>query len=325
MPNKFPKKKGWDVPKQKHKVLNWPEYNAALKGRGAITVWLSADAISSWYEKDRVYDGTGTPQYYTDFAIITCHEIRQVYRLPLRQTEGFINSLFSLIDIPLCCPSFSTLSTRLSALNIKSPRYKKTDKADGSVHAIAIDSTGLKRFGRGEWHEQKYRLSNKASWRKLHMAVNEEHYIEGNTLTDRFCHDEGQVGALLEQIIEPIDHFTADGAYDETPVYNAVTAHSPNADVIIPPSSNAVLNENAAPLRNRNIQEIKKHGRMQWQKIRSYGQRNYSELAMFRYQKILGDSLHAREFSRQKQESMIGCGVLNKMTSLGMPVSCRIA
>ena len=64
---------------------------------------------------------------------------------------------------------------------------------------------------------------------------------------------------------------------------------------------------------------------MQWQKNRNYGKRNNSELAMFRYQKILGEALHARELSRQKQEAMIGCGVLNKMTSLGMPASCRVA
>jgi hypothetical protein len=44
---------------------------------------------------------------------------------------------------------------------------------------------------------------------------------------------------------------------------------------------------------------------------------------MLRYQKILGNTLHARDFGRQKQEAMIGCGVLNKMTSLGMPASYR--
>ena len=325
MPNKYPIKKGWNVPKQKYKVENWSDYNTGLKRRGDITVWLSEDAISNWVEKDRVYDGTGTPQYYTDFAIMTCHEIRQIYKLPLRQTEGFINSLFSLLNIPLTCPSFSTLSTRLSMLNIRSPRFKKHERPDDRIHAIAIDSTGLKRFGRGEWHEQKYELSNKASWRKLHLAVNEEHYIEGCTLTDRFCHDEGQVESLLEQIEEPIDHFTADGAYDETPIYDAVLAHSEDAEIVIPPQSNAVLNDKAAVQRNQNIQEIKDHGRMQWQKNRNYGQRNYSELAMFRYQKILGDSLHAREFSRQKNEAMIGCGLLNKMTSLGMPITSRVA
>jgi hypothetical protein len=96
-------------------------------------------------------------------------------------------------------------------------------------------------------------------------------------------------------------------------------------DVVIPPRSNAVLSDNSAAMRNRNIQEINDHGRMQWQKQREYGRRNYSELGVQRYQKILGDSLHAREITRQKQEAMIGCGVINKMTSLGMPESYRSA
>ena len=221
MPNKYPKKKGWHVPKQRHKILNWSDYNESLRRRGDITVWLSDDAIAQWYEKDRVYDGTGTPQLFTDFAIITCHEIRQVYRLPLRQTQGFINSLFWLMGIPLNCPDYSTLSKRLSELSISCPRYYKKDKSVEGIHAIAIDSTGLKRFGRGEWHQEKYELSNKASWRKLHLAVNQEHYIEGSSLTNRFCHDESQVNALLEQIDEPIEHFTADGAYDETQIGRA--------------------------------------------------------------------------------------------------------
>ena len=44
---------------------------------------------------------------------------------------------------------------------------------------------------------------------------------------------------LLEQIIDKIDHFSADGAYDETAVYDAVTTHSPVVDVVVPPRSNA--------------------------------------------------------------------------------------
>ena len=144
-------------------------------------------------------------------------------------------------------------------------------------------------------------------------------------MTDRFTHDDTQVEPLLEQISDSIDHFTGDGAYDEKPVYDAVTAHSPNADVVIPPRSNAVENDTAAPLRNRNIREIEEQGRMGWQKNREYGRRNFGELGFYRYQKILGSSLHAREFGRQEQEVKIGCGVLNKMTSLGMPASYRSA
>ena len=325
MPYKPAKKKGWDVPKQKYKLRNWPEYNEALRRRVDITIWLSADAVAQWYEPDRVYDGTGTPKRFTNFAIITCHEIRQVYRLPLRQTQGFVNSLFWLMGLPLVCPNFSCLSKRLKELKIKVPKYKKTDKPLNGVHAIAIDSTGLKRFGRGEWQQEKYELSSKASWCKLHVGVNQNHYFEACELTDRFTHDDQLVKPFLEQISEPIDYFSGDGAYDETPIYEAVIAHSPNVDVVIPPRSNAVLNDNSAAMRNRNIQEISVIGRMAWQKERQYGRRNLSELGVQRYQKILGDSLHAREISREKQEAMISYGVINKMTSFGMPVSYRSA
>jgi hypothetical protein len=323
MPNKYPEKKGWDVPKQKYTVSNWSDYNKSLRSRGDITVWLSDEAIEHWYQPERVYDGTGTPQLYTDFAIITCHEIRQVYSLPLRQSQGFINSLFKAKGLPIACPDYTSLSKRLKELNIKSPRYTETDRPDDSVHAIAIDSTGLKRFGRGEWHQEKYELSNKASWRKLHIAVNENHYFEACVLTGRFGSDEAQVKPLLDQIEQDIDHLTADGAYDKSPVYDTISAHSPDADVVIPPRADAVFRDDASSWRNRNLQEIKLLGRMQWQEQRNYGQRNYSELAVQRYQKILGNTMHARDLARQQQEAMIGCGVINKMTSLGMPASYR--
>ena len=213
----------------------------------------------------------------------------------------------------------------MKELKLKTPRYKKNSRPDDTVHAIAVDSTGLKRFGRGEWHQEKYKLSNKASWRKLHVAVNEEHYFEACVLSDRFGSDEAQVPELVAQIEEEIDHFSADGAYDKTSVYEAVTAHSPDALIVIPPRDDAVISEARSPARNQNIIAIKQHRRMGWQREYNYGQRNYSELAVQRYQRILGNSMHARELSRQKQEAMIGCGVINKMTSLGMPQRYRTA
>jgi hypothetical protein len=52
---------------------------------------------------------------------------------------------------------------------------------------------------------------------------------------------------------------------------------------------------------------------------------NYFELGVQRYKRILGRAMHARDIRRQRQEFMIGCGVLNKMTSLGMPVSSKLS
>ena len=96
-----------------------------------------------------------------------------------------------------------------------------------------------------------------------------------------------------------------------------------HADVVIPPRANAVVNDKAAVLRNRNIREIEENGRMEWQKYRQYGRRNYGELAFYRYQRVLGGALHARDMERQEQEVVIGCGIMNKITSLGMPASYR--
>jgi hypothetical protein len=87
---------------------------------------MSDEAIKQWYEPKRIYDGTGTPKKFSDFAIIICHEIRQVYKLPLRQCQGFIGSIFALKHLPIKCPDYSYLSKRLSALGIQSPRYKVT-------------------------------------------------------------------------------------------------------------------------------------------------------------------------------------------------------
>ncbi len=236
-----------------------------------------------------------------------------------------MNSLFKAKNLALKSPDYSCLSKRLSVLKLKSPRYKKAESADAVIGGIAIDSTGLKRFGRGEWHQEKYRLSGKRSWRKLHVAVDEKHIIHASDLTDRFASDCQSVGTLAKQIDCAVGHVTADGAYDKNRVYETLSTYFANADIVIPPDSDAVYNKNNHGQRNQNLQEIKTFGRMNWQRVRNYGLRNYSELAIQRYKRILGNQLHARDLLRQKIETVIGCGVLNKMTRLGMPISYRCA
>jgi hypothetical protein len=41
MPNKYPEKKNWSLPKQKYKLTNWPVYNQALGNRGDIEFWIT--------------------------------------------------------------------------------------------------------------------------------------------------------------------------------------------------------------------------------------------------------------------------------------------
>ena len=52
--------------------------------------------------------------------------------------------------------------------------------------------------------------------------------------------------------------------------------------IIIPPDRDAVYDKNNHQQCNRNLQEIKTFGRMNWQRVRKYGRRNCSELAIQR-------------------------------------------
>jgi hypothetical protein len=64
-------------------------------------------------------------------------------------------------------------------------------------------------------------------------------------MTDQDTRDASQAEPLLHQIDGEIGQFTADGAYDGYPIYEAVLRRSTGAKVVIPPRSNAVELPNA--------------------------------------------------------------------------------
>lgn len=82
MPFKYNESKRHHLKKQSTFNRDWSLYNKSLINRGDMTIWLSQGVINEWYEKVRIYDGTGTPNLYSDMAILTVHEIRQVFKLP---------------------------------------------------------------------------------------------------------------------------------------------------------------------------------------------------------------------------------------------------
>lgn len=161
MTYKYNQNRRYHFEKKPNKSRDWPSYNKALKRCRDITVWLSSGAIEAWYEKERVYDGTGATQLYTDLAIFTVHKIRQVFKLSLRQCEGFINLLFSMMKINLRYPSYSAMSKRLKTLNLKCPFYRIAHMHGNDIKAIAIGSSGLKCYGQDEWCAENYSSNHK--------------------------------------------------------------------------------------------------------------------------------------------------------------------
>ena len=48
MPYKFNESRRHKIPTAKYRVTNWPDYDAALVRRGALTVWFTDEAIAEW-------------------------------------------------------------------------------------------------------------------------------------------------------------------------------------------------------------------------------------------------------------------------------------
>ncbi|MEQ1409720.1 transposase, partial [Neorhizobium sp. Rsf11] len=121
------------------------------------------------------------------------------------------------------------------------------------------------------------------------------------------------------------DQFTADGAYDGYPTYDAVLRHSANARVVIPPRSNAVERPNiqASCQREDHTASMQADGRLKWQALTGYGKRALVETAMGRYKGVIGLRLHARSFLAQQTEAAIGVAILNRMLACGRPKSVR--
>jgi hypothetical protein len=137
------------IPKQRHRVMNWAEYDAALRQRGSLTVWFSAEAIAAWRAEPRTTRG-GQP-HYSALAITTALTLRAVFRLALRQTEGLIGSILQLLGLDLAVPDHSTLSRRAETLEVPRP----SSSSGGPVHLL-VDSTGLRLCGPGEWLIEKH-------------------------------------------------------------------------------------------------------------------------------------------------------------------------
>lgn len=146
-----------------------------------------------------------------------------------------------LLGLELPVPDHTTFSRRSADLEVALALARTAEPV-----TVVIDSTGLKVFGKGEWHLEKHGGQARRSWRKLHLAVDPDTgEILASELTSNEDGDASLVEPLLGQITRPIATVLADGAYDGVPIYRSVTAHSPAAEVIIPPRSTAMPSNSA--------------------------------------------------------------------------------
>ena len=210
MPHKFNAARRHKFDKAQYRVINWAEYNESLRQRGDLTIWVSEEAQSVWSAPRRT--SRGGQWRYSDLAIETGLTLRTTYRLALRQTQGLMGSIGTLMGLDIRVPDYSTLSRRANGLSIAQAMRQAGSVA---VHLV-VDSTGLKIFGEGEWLAQKHKIKGiRRRWRKLHLGLD---LASGAIVCADLTHDEvgdsTALPGLLDQLDAPVTGFLADGAME---------------------------------------------------------------------------------------------------------------
>ena len=303
--------------KTRYRVGNWSAYERALVQRGDVTLWLSPDAVAAW--TPRLSGRPGGPRKFSDHAIETALTLRLVFRLPLRQTEGFLRSVLTLMATGLDAPDHTTLSRRGQPLDVALDRVPTHGPVD-----LVVDSTGLSVFGEGEWAAAKHGGRGKRGWKKLHLGVDRSGVIVAQALTAPTSDDATTGVRFVETVPGDVASVTADTAYDTVAFYAAASAR--DARVVVPPARTASLSRHGprSRARDRTIRRVQILGCRRWKKASRYPRQARVENVVFRCKSIIGPGLRARTEAGRQTEALLACDVLNRMTELGRPASYRI-
>lgn len=310
-----------------YRVRNWKDYSKSLVRRGSLTFWFSPDIRDNWTGKERG-DCHGN-QKYSDVVILCGLTLRQLFRLPLRATEGMMASLIELTKLPVTAPHYSTLSRRGKTIKV----HLNVKKASHARHVL-VDSTGIQIIGEGQWKILRHGKSRYQVWRKLHIAMDaDNHMIVAAKMTESERHDGNYLSDLINDIEGDIHQITGDGAYDKKACYQA--AYRRKAKAVFPPQHDAIVQRNkikkdpALLQRDATIEFIKNgedvdERRKIWKRDNNYHRRSLVETMMSRMKTIFGDQMRSRTFENQHTDLLVRCYTMNKITELGMPKSVAI-
>ena len=246
--------------------------------------------------------------------------LKRVFRLTLRAAQGFIDSIFTLMKLPLRCPDYSCVSRRAKSVSIP---FKNPTR--GEIAHLVIDSTGLKVFGEGEWKVKKHGQEKRRVWRKLHLAVDADtHEIICADLSLNNVTDAEAFPGLIRQTHRKIRAACADGAYDTKRCHDELRRKRIKA--LIPPRTRAGYWPVEYADRNQAVARQRLTGsNAYWKWHTAYNRRSVAETAMYRVKQLFGGHLTLRDYDAQVGETMAMIRALNKMTRAGMPESVRIA
>lgn len=286
---------------------NWKKYNKQLIQRGNLTFLIDPKLFKNVNTKSM-----GRPQIFSDSLILMLMMTKIHYRLAYRTLQGFAESLMSLIKQSLPIPTYSLICKRARKLNIPKLSSKKPS-------IVAIDASGVKIYGEGEWRVKIHGKSKRRKWIKIHMAIDlKTGEVMAEATTNSEVHDGKQIKTLLNETPRSLKQVLADGAYDGKCCRNEISRRG--AKALIPPPKTARIH-NKDYDRDDAIRVIQglggdKEARSIWGKLTGYSQRSLIETTFSRMKRLFGDRLFSKRFDSQSIENRLRCLLLNKMNCL---------
>ena len=124
------------------------------------------DDIGEWWYNTESNGKKGRNNLYSNQSIELALIVHYLFKIPLRQTQGFIEGMFEKFNLNLNAQNFSTISRRSLHLDI---RYRTLDPTD-NLHVV-IDSSGVQIHSGNQWNAYKHRVKDKKKWLKMHFCV----------------------------------------------------------------------------------------------------------------------------------------------------------
>jgi hypothetical protein len=89
---------------------------AGPRRRGSLAVWIEDTALECWQTC-----GPGVQPCYSDAAVQASLMLRTAFKLPLRQTEGLLASVLTLMKLTISAPDHTAVSRRAVKLPVIQP------------------------------------------------------------------------------------------------------------------------------------------------------------------------------------------------------------
>jgi IS5 family transposase len=294
-----------------HAKRDWHQYNQKLINRGSITFWFDKECLDSWIEKT----GTkGRPSFSTS-VIQLGWIIKTVYRLPLRSLQGFMLSILRLMGTELLVPSYTLFCKRAKEAAEALPRL-----SNNRAMEIAIDSSGLKIMGEGEWKVKIHGADKHRSWIKIHIGVDTQTQdLVAIEVTDEKTGDATVLPRIIDKARKGVKRVLADGAYDSSECRKYL--HKRGIQECIPPRKTGKIREEEG-MEERNFAiELStlfgggKEGVDLWKKVSGYHMRSLAETVFSRLKRLFGERLSNKKFENLSAETIFRCHILNRMNS----------